>query len=193
MLAEFYAPTFYEHLREATAKDPNGKPIELRELEVELKDPKQKSVAQSSNHNEWADDPLIAMWAKIHPELGDVDLRPYHFVTSDRRILFAGNMAFTHLGPLLEALSAGGKLVLQGKVEEVKKLNIEEARQLFKALTDKLNQAEIYGPSPGGTSRIGYPSPESPRVVAQFFDIDPFQETGRLVDGRDYAKEIYKP
>lgn len=178
MLAEFYAPTFYEHLREATAKDPNGKPIELRELEVELKDPKQKSVAQSSNHNEWADDPLIAMWAKIHPELGDVDLRPYHFVTSDRRILFAGNMAFTHLGPLLEALSAGGKLVLQGKVEEVKKLNIEEARQLFKALTDKLNQAEIYGPSPEGLLVLVTHHPSLQESLLNFLTSIPFKKLG---------------
>jgi predicted KAP-like P-loop ATPase len=150
MLAEFYAPTFYGQLRDATAKDPNGKPSELRELEAEVKQTKKKSQSQPAKEKEWADDAWIVMWAKISPDLGDVDLRPYHFITSDRRIHFAGNTAFAHLGVLLEALTSGGKLVLQGKVEEIEKLSLEEAQQLFNAMIEKLHRAETYSSAPEG-------------------------------------------
>jgi predicted KAP-like P-loop ATPase len=149
MLAEFYAPTFYGQLRDATAKDRDGKPEEIRELEAAVADTKKKP-SSSTKERDWADDAWISMWAKINPPLGDVDLRPYHFVTSDRRIQFAGNTAFAHLSALLEVLVSGKKLVIQSKGEEVKKLSLEEAQQLFNALTEKLHQSENYSAPPEG-------------------------------------------
>jgi predicted KAP-like P-loop ATPase len=150
MLAEFYAPTFYGQLRDATAKDPNGKPSELRELEAGVKEKRKKSPSQTVKEKEWVDDPWIVVWAKINPELSEVDLRPYHFITSDRRIYFSGNTAFAYLGVLLEALTSGGRLAIQGRTDEIKKLSSEESQQLFNAIIEKLHQAESYSATPEG-------------------------------------------
>jgi hypothetical protein len=139
---------------------------------------------------EWADDAWIVMWAKINPDLGEVDLRPYHFVTSDRRIHFAGNTAFAHLGVLLEALASGGKLVLQGKAEEIKKLSLEEAQQLFNALIEKLHKAETYSTPPDGLFLLVSHHPSLQSALLNFITSIPTKKLGVWAMGAGMRKRF---
>jgi len=147
MLAEFFSPAFYTELRDATSRAPNGKPAELRALEEAKGGEKEKSETSGST---WAEQEWAVMWSKISPPLADIDLRPYHFITSDRRSHFAGSTAFAHLSGLLEVLESGKQLALKSKADEIKRLNAEEAQQLFNVLADKIHQTETYSSSPDG-------------------------------------------
>lgn len=139
MLAERFYPDFYEQIARLAANHPDGKPEAVRRFEEHVRtspvdDDEEKPAGKGSrkaarpalsplppeaaewNKNEWAKG-----WAAIDPPLADVDLRPYVFVTRDKRSSLGGLAAASHLEGLVEKLM-GPQLMVRGAVVEIAKL-----------------------------------------------------------------------
>ncbi|MEI6001850.1 NTPase KAP [Paraburkholderia bengalensis] len=176
MLAERFYPDFYKQISQlATAE--NGTPAALAQfermlkreagasLEVDYVDSAQEepssrtsgkeelAEAISQEVAEWLKNEWIKGWATIDPPLTDVDLRPYVFVTRDKRGSLGGFTASAHLEAVVERLTAG-KLVARGAVQEVARLSPQEADEVFTAVTDYVMQAKDMRSEPPGVQGL---------------------------------------
>lgn len=102
---------------------------------------------------EWLKNEWVKGWAIIDPPLTDVDLRPYVFVTRDKRGSLGGFTASAHLEALVERLTAG-KLVARGAVPEVARLSPQELDEVFTAVSDHVMQAKDMNSEPPGVQGL---------------------------------------
>ena len=133
MLAERFYPDFYEQVARLSASAPDGVVETLGHLEDEIRPspnsgatksdrtsaaPKQKAATDAVDwsKNEWA-----RGWAVIDPPLKGIDLRPYVFVTRDKRGALGGLVAASHLEALVERLM-GPRMMARQSAQEVAKL-----------------------------------------------------------------------
>lgn len=176
MLAERFYPDFYKQISQlATAE--KGTPAALAQFERMLKreagasaEVGKASVAQdgtslkasgkddvaeaiSQEVAEWLKNEWVKGWAIIDPPLTDVDLRPYVFVTRDKRGSLGGFTASAHLEALVERLTAG-KLVARGAVPEVARLSPQELDEVFTAVSDHVMQAKDMNSEPPGVQGL---------------------------------------
>ncbi|MBT9470851.1 MAG: NTPase KAP [Phenylobacterium sp.] len=157
MLAERFAPDLYEQLSRLAATAANGKVPALAALEAaspegEAATPSRKVKAGSAAAPEvedWLKSDWAKGWATIEPGLADIDLRPYVFVTRDKRSFFAGVIAADHLEALVERLS-GSAMAARSAEGEVGRLNDAEAEQVFDALQSRILSAERLTSAPAG-------------------------------------------
>jgi hypothetical protein len=108
-------------------------------------------VGESAVVMEWLSSPQIRAWAKIKPGLGGLDLRPYLFVTKDRKDYFGAASALGHLAAVVEKL-LGPKLAVQGLDGELKKLAAPEAAQVFEALRGRIMGEDAFMTEPPGVA-----------------------------------------
>lgn len=159
MLAERFAPEVYDAIARGSAG--TGASEELAALEVavrcngaEVKKPKKAEKAAEMIDIEptlpdWPNIEWAKHWAKIDPPLAEYDLRPYVFVTRDRRSVFG---AVTSLGELDEMLAklSGPPLQVRQAASEVVRLPATEAEQLFDTLRAKITVVEDLSEQPSG-------------------------------------------
>lgn len=157
MLAERFAPDLYEQLSRLAATAANGKVPALALLEASSPEregatPSRKvktSTAAAPEVEDWLKSDWAKGWATIEPALADIDLRPYVFVTRDKRSFFAGVIAADHLEALVERLS-GSAMAARSAEGEVARLNDAEAEQVFDALQSRILSAEKLTSAPAG-------------------------------------------
>jgi predicted KAP-like P-loop ATPase len=159
MLAERFAPEFYDSLARLTAAAADGKPGELSDLErasvkgVNAKQGKQnikgKGDALPTVVDEWLRLEWIKMWAGTGPSLLDTDLRPYVFVSRDRRAAFDLTAAPSHLDSIVERLKGDG-LVARSAEGQVKALGAIDAERVFEALAGFVSAREEMKLKPPG-------------------------------------------
>lgn len=164
MLAERFAPEVFDALARGAAD--TGFSDELIALESHAasdgaeavpvkangkvapakKAPKAKETVQLPD---WPNIEWAKRWAGIPPALAEVDLRPYVFVSRDRR---GGYGSQTPLGELDEMLGKlmGPPLQVKQITTEIKRLTPVEAEQLFDALRAKVADAEDLVEEPDG-------------------------------------------
>ncbi|MBV9825357.1 MAG: NTPase KAP [Alphaproteobacteria bacterium] len=97
----------------------------------------------------WRSDQALMAWARIDPPLGEIDLRPYLFVTRDRRIYFSGGSAESRLEPWIDRLM-GARMAVAALETELRGLPDGDLDQLFDALRDRILQAEDKMVAPAG-------------------------------------------
>ena len=178
MLAERFSPELYEHLARLAALDQNGMPKAVADLEDFMKSaapqngagkkPDAKAAKASAStmppklatelDTEWAKG-----WATIDPPLRGVDLRPYVFVTRDKRGYLGGFAAPTHLQSLAESL-LGPPLAVRSKKPEVGQLSASDAEQLFDALRSQVLQTDDWKVLPSGVHGLVLVSEEHPNL-----------------------------
>jgi len=173
MLAECFLPSLFDQIGTAAAKSPNGVCEELAKLEsagetlsqakAAGKASSKKSVAGekvvpelsvvSGGDNklleEWTSSKVIQAWSDINPPLANVDLRPYFFVTKDKKDYFGATTALGHLAAVAEKL-LGAKMLVQGMEPELKALAAPEAAQLFDAVRGRLINSTNFAKQPPG-------------------------------------------
>ena len=88
-------------------------------------------------------------WARIDPALAEFDLRPYVFVTRDRRSVFGVATSLGELDELLTKLQGPPLLVRQASAA-VSRLQSSDAEQLFEALRGKMAATEDLMEEPSG-------------------------------------------
>lgn len=168
MLAERFYPDFYEHIARLAAGTADGKPEGLAWLEAQVRaDPekpgtgdgkgakaaKRSGADASPEMEEWAKNEWVKNWALIEPALAPLDLRPYVFVTRDKRGALGGLVAASHLEALVERLMAS-KLSAQGAAADVGRLGAGEPEQLFEAIRERIFAEENLSSEPRGVQGL---------------------------------------
>lgn len=175
MLAERFIPRLFDQIAYAAAADEKGRCTDLLALEAEtagqssqetLSKPAAsdtKIAAKSARGEEtaaadhpesalmaeWSASPQIRAWAKVRPSLAAIDLRPYLFVTKDRKDYFGASSALGHLAGVVEKLF-GAKLAVQGLEPELRSLKPLEAAQVFEAVRARVMGADAFQTIPPG-------------------------------------------
>ena len=165
MLAERFHPDFYEQLARIASLEADGTVPAIAELEkranksreatpepVEGKSSaKLKAVARSGDVNDWEKSDWISNWAAIEPALSGVDLRPYIFVTRDKRSSLMGQVAVGHLEALVDKLMGPPLQIRQATTKkEILGLTEVDAETVFDALRDQIIQADSFADQPKG-------------------------------------------
>lgn len=167
MLAERFSPEFYERLARLAAAAPNGKSADLERFEKNVraadekpsKGEKAKTAAATradqvpSGTEEWEKSEWARAWAAIDPPLKDVDLRPYVFVTRDKRAYLGGLSAAGHLEALVDRLM-GPRLSVQAALSEIRKLAGAEPEQVLDALCARVAQGDQFDTEPPGVQGL---------------------------------------
>lgn len=202
MLAERFYPDLYKQLAQlATAE--GGKPASLAQFERALRPapadagaPSKTDTKPEATHKKSVDktdvsEPLsqevadwmkvewIKGWAAIDPPLSDVDLRPYVFVTRDKRGSLGGLAASAHLEGLVERLM-GGKMVARGCVAEVSKLLPQELDEVFTSVSDQAMQAEDLTTEPHGIQGLTVLSERAPEMGRRLLDFAQSLNIGKV-------------
>lgn len=166
MLAERFIPKLFEQIAYVAATNPKGQCEEIEKLEENLKivipidnsniDDKTKvaslgapSLSEATVLTEWKETHEIREWALLTPYLAGVDLRPYLFVTKDKKDYFGPVSILGHLSTVVDKL-LGGKMVVQGLEAELKQLAQPEADKVFEALRSKIVSAGDFSVKPEG-------------------------------------------
>lgn len=161
MLAERFAPEIYDTIARGSAG--TGASEELSALEAGVRianSPKpapteaKKATKGEAKDTEptlpdWPSLEWAKQWARIDPPLADYDLRPYVFVTRDRRSVFGAVTSLGGLDDLVLRLSSVQLQVSQAE-SETSRLSASDAEQVFDALKAKVTVAEDLGEQPPG-------------------------------------------
>jgi predicted KAP-like P-loop ATPase len=172
MLAERFAPEFYEQLARLVATSSNGKPSVLGSFEDQLRAPKAangKEPAKTDKKSptaspkpavepppelaEWNNSDWAKQWASVDPPLKDLDLRPYVFVTRDKRNYLGSFGAPSHLESHVDRLM-GVRLSIRQLSGELTKLAGSEPEQVFDAVSSQVISAEELGTEPKGVQGL---------------------------------------
>lgn len=194
MLAERFYPDFYKQLAQLATGEA-GKPAALAQLERTLKQPAvdaktdagaKKSSAKVEDSDvvaqevaDWQKNEWIRGWASMEPALTEIDLRPYVFVTRDKRGTIGGFTNSAHLEGIVERLM-GGKLVARGAVAEVAKLLPQELDEVFSAVSDQVLESDDLKTEPKGVQGLMVLSERSPEMGRRLLDFAKALDIGKV-------------
>lgn len=162
MLAERFAPELYDAMARGSANTGASEELAALEavvaappadLQTKSEDGKEEVPATEVSLPDWPNLEWAKQWAAIDPPLAENDLRPYVFVTRDRRSVFG---AVTSLGELDELVAKlqGSPLQVKQASAEVARLQSIEAEQVFDALRAKVRDAEDLAQEPVGVKGL---------------------------------------
>jgi len=164
MLAERFIPKLFEQIAYVAAIHPQGQCEDLGLLEESLnvatvkeapdegkekKAPEPAAVTESTVLSEWKTSGVVRDWARLVPRLSDTDLRPYLFVTKDKKDYFGPVSVLGHLAGVVDKLFSG-KLVVQGYEAELKQLAQPEADKVFEAVRTRIMSTGTFDTKPDG-------------------------------------------
>jgi hypothetical protein len=101
----------------------------------------------------WRSDDALMAWARIDPALGDLDLRPYLFVTRDRRAYFGGGGAESRLDAWVDRLM-GASMAVASLEGDLRALPGSDIEQLFDVVRDRVLEAEDKMIAPAGIAGL---------------------------------------
>ena len=165
MLADRFVSSLFEQIALAAAVHANGFSDDLDTLEDSLKvaatagtgvkaqAPGAGAAAESPTVTEWKASPAVLSWARISPPLKGEDLRPYLFVTKDKKDYFGPASALGPLAVVVDKLFAG-KITVQGMESNLKQLARPEAEKVFEAVRAKVMGSGSLGTKPEGVDGL---------------------------------------
>lgn len=187
MLAERFIPSLFDQIATNAVTHHQGKCTDLAELdkllEVDMsvygtntssikktktKEPLE-NAPESSILSAWKTSPLILSWAKVQPSLADIDLRPYLFVTKDKKDYFGPATALGYLNSIAEKLFEG-KLSVQGMESDLKQLALPEAEKLFEVVRSKIISGDEFKTRPSGIDGIVVLIKAQPNLQSNLLD-----------------------
>lgn len=170
MLLERFESTVFEQLATTAARN-GGICPELEELEaiaggspvVQFKTAKKKSSPDTKSQQlptptvspltqEWAKSESICHWAALSPPLKGIDLRPYLFLTKDRRDRLS-SMSLGTLAPLVDQLM-GPSLAVAGLATDLQQLTDDLARRVFEEIQARIVASSEYDSQPDGIAGL---------------------------------------
>lgn len=176
MLAERFIPRLFEQIAFVAAIHPKGTCEDLEMLEKGLaadgasaksdgkvvagdarKGAKAMETVTPASENavlaEWKSSDMVRDWARVQPLLSGIDLRPYLFVTKDKKDYFGPVSVLGHLASVVEKLF-GGKMMVQGYEAELKLLVQPEADKVFEAVRTKIMGTGAFETMPAGVDGL---------------------------------------
>jgi hypothetical protein len=192
MLAERFMPRLFDQIAFSAAADPKGHCGDLAALEAATaaqpaaetagakKTPAEVDQAGTSKDTatnysestlvaEWLALPQVRAWSNVSPSLADVDLRPYLFVTKDRKDYFGAATALGRLADVVEKL-LGPRLAVQGLIAELKALKVPEAAQVFEALRSRIMSEDSFLTAPPGVDGLAALVKAQPALQTNLID-----------------------
>jgi predicted KAP-like P-loop ATPase len=143
MLAERFSANLFNTIASDSAT--SGKSKAIADLEgagapgakpTTKADPRAGRTTETSAEEIWA-----THWAALSPKLADVDLRPYIFVSRDRRANVGPSLVSDPVAALSERLSSTAMTVRTTDVKLVSSLTTGDAERVFEALGLKVTSA----------------------------------------------------
>ncbi|MCP4165923.1 MAG: NTPase KAP [Chloroflexi bacterium] len=141
---------------EASDKGPKkreSKDPKVTDMDAEVSKPKKPASKDSLVLAEWKAADTIRAWAKLSPNIGAVDLRPYLFVTKDRKDYFGASSVLGRLAAVVDKLM-GPKLAVQALDGELKQLVPAEAGQVFEELRGRIMGGDDFHTAPAGVDGL---------------------------------------
>ncbi|WP_273762553.1 Qat anti-phage system ATPase QatA [Aeromonas hydrophila] len=185
MLAERFIPRLFEQIAFAAAVHPNGlcEDLELFTQWMADKDVKGVPVSPVKEQKitelvgspdsavlaEWKVSEDICKWGRLNPQLLGADLRPYLFVTKDKKDYFGPVSVLGHLAGVVERLF-GSKMSVQGLEGELKQLVQPEADKVFEALRAKIMSSGSFDVKPDGIDGLVVLVKAQPGLQGQLLD-----------------------
>ncbi|MDH4378400.1 MAG: P-loop NTPase fold protein [Vampirovibrionales bacterium] len=166
MLSERFKPDFYDYMVSQVLSSADGKASLLTFLE-EIPAPEQVTRSEngqgtdvetveapvsgpSEDKQKWLEQEWIQEWSKIDPKLGSLDLRPYIFVSQDKRIRFDALHHNEELIQLVGILRTSGSIGIRQAVSKVQTLSPIDAQSAFQMLREHVDRAGNYQSKPPG-------------------------------------------
>lgn len=196
MLAERFKPDFFDEIAREASAAAEGRSPRIRSLEEHIAAPadsdeppaepkkagtliraKPAKPAVPTDIEDWLKIDWIKTWAALEPKLADVDLRPYVFVTRDKRMLFGGSGSASRLDQIADGLMAG-PIQAKAAAKEAGELTAAAAEELFDVVRMRVLQGEAFAKEPPGA-----------RGLVELVKIRPELERRLL----DFAKELPVP
>ena len=169
MLAERFIPRLFEQIAFVAAIHSKGLCEDLVALEEELtaqvsedvpagkrkvqKSDEPASLTDNAVLAEWKSSDAVCDWVRVSPKLSGIDLRPYLFVTKDKKDYFGPVSVLGHLAGVVEKLF-GGKMTVQGYEAELKQLVQPEADKVFEAVRTKIMGTGAFETKPAGVDGL---------------------------------------
>jgi predicted KAP-like P-loop ATPase len=192
MLAERFLSRLFDQIASTAARDPGGRCVDLGALEAAASDEKPAAKAKrngpkissiddakptavpdskdSAILTEWKAADAIRAWARLSPALAEVDLRPYLFVTKDRKDYFGAASVLGRLAGVVEKL-LGPKLAVQAFEGELKQLVPAEAAQVFEELRGRVMGGDAFDTAPPGIDGLAVLVRAHPTLQANLLDL----------------------
>ena len=173
MLAERFLPSLFDQIATVAVTHPMGcctdlaalekvgvmddtnslnastKPKATDEKELKPAGAIAAAITESAILTEWKSSHSILAWARVQPSIAEIDLRPYLFVTKDKKDYFGPASVLGHLAVVAEKL-LGPKLSVQTLESELKQLAQPEAEKLFEAVRTKIMSGDTFDSQPAG-------------------------------------------
>jgi hypothetical protein len=168
MLAERFLPSLFDQIATVAVTDSKGYCADLVMLEkadttgsarspsktkqadtAVVKSGALQAKSESALLAEWKSSEAILAWAQVLPSVADIDLRPYLFVTKDKKDYFGPASVLGHLAVVAEKLF-GPKISVQASESELKQLAQPEAAKLFEAVRAKIVSGDSFETQPAG-------------------------------------------
>lgn len=108
---------------------------------------------ESAKFSEWKKSPAVCAWARVQPHIGDDDLRPYLFVSKERKDYFGATSALGHLASVAEML-LGKKFQVIAMQDDLKRLAQPEATQVFEILRTRIVITDTFDTEPAGIAGL---------------------------------------
>ncbi|POF33912.1 Qat anti-phage system ATPase QatA [Roseibium marinum] len=192
MLAERFAPELYDAMARGSANTGASEELAALEavvaagptgMETKSADGKESAPSTEASLPDWPNLEWAKQWAAIDPPLAENDLRPYVFVTRDRRSVFG---AVTSLGELDELVAKlqGSPLQVKQAAAEIARLQSLEAEQVFDALRAKVRDTEDLTQEPVGVKGLAEMARQHPflqRPLLSFVQDLPVSKLGPWV------------
>lgn len=102
---------------------------------------------------EWASSEIIKEWSKIKPSLADVDLRPYLFVSREKKDFFGTSSSLGQLTLLIDKLF-GSKFAVQTFETDIKTLSTKDAARVFDEMQSRILSNSNFDREPDGISGL---------------------------------------
>lgn len=170
MLAERFKSDFFEELAREASGAGNGKSPRLKLLEDFAKAPEDLPQAEPARSGtlsktkfgeplmpegiaDWARIEWIRTWASLEPSLFDTDLRPYIFVTRDKRMLLGDSGATSLLGQLVDDLMAS-PLKAKNAAQAAQGLTAQAAEELFDVVRLRILEEDAFSTQPPGAAGL---------------------------------------
>jgi len=133
MLVERFAPDTFEAIARDSVNDGKSKIV----ADLEAAEPEAAGSERDTAEMVWA-----KRWAKIEPKLAPTDLRPYVFISRDRRATLGTALLTDQAETLIERLSSSAFQVAAVESAVLHGLQGSDAERVFEGLVAKVNANE---------------------------------------------------
>lgn len=149
MLLERFNESVYTEVLNFVAQSENGLCKQLLEFEKfanteedgESKDGKKRKKTEDGFPSSWRENAWLIAWRKIEPALGTTDLRPYFYISREKSPGFSTNIGLSvELNQIAEKLATGTPMYIAGLNNELKAINLTDARKVFQYLSERAKQ-----------------------------------------------------